>query len=103
MFPGEGPDVNVSERRLRHEKHVACQFGSPFCMSIRQLRIQNSTDWLNIEQITSHTDGFMGHIHLNCVTWITFFLNLRVAGLYVSKLTSRVCVELGKILVICKK
>ena len=42
-------------------------------MSIRQLRIQNSTDCLNIEQITSHTDGFMGHIHLNCVTWITFF------------------------------
>ena len=32
-----------------------------------------------------------------------FFLNLRMAGLYVSKLTSIVCVELGKILVICKK
>ena len=42
-------------------------------MSIRQLRIQNSVDWLKFEQITSHTDGFMGHIHLNCVTWITFF------------------------------
>ena len=72
-------------------------------MSIRQLRIQNSVNWLIFEQIASHTDRFMGHIHLNCVTWITFFLNLRVAGLYVSKLTSRVCVELGKILVICKK
>jgi hypothetical protein len=103
MFPGEVPDVNVSARRLRRQKHVTCQFGSPFRMSIRQLRIQNSADWLNNEQITSHTDGFMDDIHLNCVTWITFFLNLRMAGLYVSKLTSRVCVELGKILVICKK
>lgn len=55
------------------------------------------------EQTTSHTDGFMEDIHLNCVTWITFFLNLRVAALYVANLTSRVCVELGKILVICKK
>ena len=72
-------------------------------MSIRHLRIQNSSKWSISEQITSHTDGFMGQIHLNCVTQITFFLNLRVAGLYVAKLTSRVCVELGKILVICKK
>ena len=103
MFTEEGVVVNVSACRLRQEKHAVCQFGSPVCMSIRQLRIQNSTDWRNIEQITSHTDGFMGHIHLNCVTQITFFLNLRVAGLYVAKLTSRVCVELGKILVICKK
>jgi len=103
MFPGEAFVVNVSARRLRREKHDVCQFGSPVCMSIRQLRIQNSADWLKNDQITSHTDGFMGHIHLNCVTWITFFLNLRVAGLYVTKLTSRVCVELGKILVICKK
>jgi len=72
-------------------------------MSIRRLRIQNSVDCLKNEQIRSHTDGFMGNIHLNCVTWITFFLNLRVAALYVSNLASRVCVELGKILVICKK
>ena len=72
-------------------------------MSIRHLRIQNSSKWSISEQITSHTDGFMGQIHLNCVTQITFFLNLRVAALYVANLTSRVCVELGKILVICKK
>ena len=72
-------------------------------MTIRRLRIQNCAKWAKNEQTTSHTDGFMGHIHLNCVTWITFFLNLRVAALYVANLTSRVCVELGKILVICKK
>ena len=73
MFTEEGVVVNVSACRLRQEKHAVCQFGSPVCMSIRQLRIQNSTDWRNIEQITSHTDGFMGNIHLNCVTQITFF------------------------------
>ncbi|RXW30794.1 hypothetical protein DM877_00410 [Enterobacter cloacae] len=82
---------------------MICQLCSPFCMSIRHLRIQNSTDCSIFEQITSHTDGFMGDIHLNYVMWITFFLNLRKAALYVSNLTSRVCVELGKILVICKK
>ena len=72
-------------------------------MSIRLLRIQNSIFCLKNDQITSHADGFMGNIHLNCVMRITFFLNLGVAALYVAKLTSRVCVELGKILVICKK
>ena len=72
-------------------------------MSIRRLRIQNCAKWAKNEQTTSHTDGFMGCIRLNYVTWITFFLNLRVPALYVANLTSRVCVELGKILVICKK
>ena len=42
-------------------------------MSIRHLRIQNSIDCSFFEQITSHTDGFMGDIHLNYVTQVTFF------------------------------
>ena len=73
------------------------------CMCIRTKGIEKGTDCSLFERLTSWSDGFIGHNGLNCVTWITLFLKLRPGCIVCGMSGEYSCLELGKVLVICKK
>lgn len=72
-------------------------------MCIRLFRIEKGADCVKKQQITSKTDRFLSLNHLNYVMWITKILNFGTGQIVCVSSYEYSCVELGKILVVCKK
>lgn len=72
-------------------------------MHIRLAGIEKGADRTKNQLFTSKTDRFLLQNHLNYVTWITKILNFRTGQIVCVSTYEYSCVELGKILVLCKK
>ena len=74
-----------------------------FCMTIRMNGIENGFVSAINNQLTSQADRFMLGIHVNFVIWITKISNFFTGQIVCGITYEYSCVELGKILVLCKK
>ncbi len=72
-------------------------------MPIRTIGIEKEGDRAKKHQFTSETDRFLVHIRVNYVTCITKISNFRTGQIVCGSTYEYSCVELGKILVLCKK
>lgn len=72
-------------------------------MRIRDYGIEKGSVRTKNSQMTSKTDRFLPLNHLNYVTWITKILNFGTGQIVCVSTYEYSCVELGKILVLCKK
>lgn len=72
-------------------------------MHIHHGGIEKGADRTKNHRITSKTDRFLPLNHLNYVTWITKILNFVISQIVCISTYEYSCVELGKILVLCKK
>ena len=72
-------------------------------MLIHSLVIEKCKGCLNIQQFTTHSDGFAANIEPDYVILITKISNFQQGHIVCVRTDEYSCVELGKILVICKK